>query len=827
MADWQAIFRTRLLQLYSKDAGLVGAEVERTALRSESVHMRELLAYEASHGTLTFDELHTKILQGTLSVYSIDPTALARLAEAVALQDVRTGDTLFATRALELVLDNATGSGRRFGKLLAELYFEQRLFTELDDLLVQRPDTGSHFYSYIAADARNPFIRNDLDGRAHATWLDRFNRQFVLNDLTPIRLRRGDDVPFNRLTTAPTIGPQPQGPLVTVIMTSFKPERTDLIQSARSILEQSWRNLELLVVDDASPAEYSPVLDEIEGLDARARVIRLDVNGGTYAARNVGITHAAGEFITGQDADDWSHPQRIQTQVTHLMRNPHQPGNQVYTVNMTEDLVRIRRGYSPFIPSAPTLMARTTIMRELGGYIPARKASDNELRDRISAYSGSTVYQISEPLIFMRILPNSLSRSDFRPGWQHPARRAFWSSYRSWHSTATPSDLRRAAHTQDPIYIPPRFTSPPEKTEELDVVFTADWCDYGHTQAMALEEIRELIRAGYRVGVLHLESPIHISQYARTYAQPIQRMISSGEVSHLIWDETFYTVKLMLVRTPELLQFMPHGRVGFTVEQLAVVADKPAWVAHDFLVHYIPADCSRHAEEFFGRRPVWVPDSTAVRRQLGDLVDAAELAGCDYVTAFDPSAWSTRRRGPRNTKPVMGRWAGETAALWPDARGAIEQIWPTDGRADVRFYGDQDMLLRVIGQKRLPSAWLSFKQNEISRRTYYRSLDFFVHYPQQRAAAVVEHSVLEALAAGCIAVLPTWMRPIYGEAALYAAPEEVWNTIEQYTQDADKYLKQSRRGVEFASTWHSDGYRELMDSLMATGRPTTQERTPR
>lgn len=834
-AEAQHLLRSRLMQLYLENAGPHGSALERTALRSESVHMRELLAYATSHGTLTYAKLHHHVLHGTVTVRSLDPEALARLAHVAALQDTEPEDAAFATKALEMALPALGGrpAGRRFAKLLAELYFEQQRHADLESLARRRPSVRSHFHSYLTVDAASPFVRDDLDQAAKDRWLRRFNWQFTRRDLKPVYLRPGDEVPFNRLTSAPSESapsefvpsqsspqeePVTENPLVTVIMTSFRPRRGDVMQAARSILEQTWTNVELLIVDDASPAEYTPVLDELEQLDQRLQVIRLETNGGTYAARNVGIAQARGDFITGQDADDWSHPQRIETQVQDLLDNPQRPGNQVYTVNMTEDLVRIRRGYGPFIPSAPTLMVRTPFMRELGGYIPARKAADNEMRDRVSAYAGSPVFAIPEPLIFMRILPDSLSRSDFRPGWQHPARRAFWSSYRTWHGTVSAAQLRRSAHQPHPIYVPPRFTTAPgagAATVELDVVIAADWCEDGETQACAVAEIHQLLEAGYRVGVMHLENAIHLSSYARTYTQPIQQMISAGKVTHVISDETHYRVNLMLVRSPELLQFMPQGRVGFPIRQVAVVGEQPPWHQPGFAVRYLPTDCSAHAEDFFGARPRWIPKIPEVRAHLRQLVDPAELHDADYATDFTPEDWEAPRRAPGQAIPVIGRWAGDTAWQWPAAPEEIFQIWPRDGSADVRFYGNPHTVLSLIQRTKLPPEWLCFRVGEIDRRTYYRSLDFYVHHRQQRSAAETERPVLEALATGCIAVLPPWMESVYGEAAVYAEPRQVAAAIRHYMEDAEAFRRQSNRGVEFARAHRSSGYRQLVDAIVA------------
>src|SRR5690606_28015165 len=116
--------------------------------------------------------------------------------------------------------------------------------------------------------------------------------------------------PFDRLACASDVEVT-DGPLVSVIVTSWRPG-PGLETAVRSLLNQSWRNLEILLIDDASPASYVPLLEQVAALDPRIRLIRLERNGGTYEARNVGLGLARGELVTGQDSDDWSHPRRIE-----------------------------------------------------------------------------------------------------------------------------------------------------------------------------------------------------------------------------------------------------------------------------------------------------------------------------------------------------------------------------------------------------------------------------------------------------------------------------------------------------------------------------------
>src|SRR5699024_4125526 len=111
-----------------------------------------------------------------------------------------------------------------------------------------------------------------------------------------IQILDNDSVPLlDRLTVAEP--KRVEGPLISVIMPTFSPG-PGIRTAIRSLLDQSWTNLEIIIVNDASPAEHRSIFDELEQLDNRITVVHQAQNAGAYVARNAGLKIATGDFIT-------------------------------------------------------------------------------------------------------------------------------------------------------------------------------------------------------------------------------------------------------------------------------------------------------------------------------------------------------------------------------------------------------------------------------------------------------------------------------------------------------------------------------------------------
>lgn len=95
--------------------------------------------------------------------------------------------------------------------------------------------------------------------------------------------------------------------LISVIVPVYKVEAY-LPKCVDSILNQTFQNLEILLVDDGSPDNCGRICDAYAEKDPRIRVIHKE-NGGLSSARNVGLDAATGEYIGFVDSDDWIEPE--------------------------------------------------------------------------------------------------------------------------------------------------------------------------------------------------------------------------------------------------------------------------------------------------------------------------------------------------------------------------------------------------------------------------------------------------------------------------------------------------------------------------------------
>lgn len=256
--------------------------------------------------------------------------------------------------------------------------------------------------------------------------------------LPPLALLDPDHPPGpTNLRIAEALPPR-HGPRVSVVMTAYQSgERVG--PAIRSVLEQTYQDIELIVVDDASDDDTAAVIAGWAARDARVKPIRLPHNVGTYAAKNIGLRHASGEFATCHDSDDWSHPLKIERQVEPLLNDRRLVYSVSEWVRMQDDGHYYARPVHPLMrvnPSSP-LFRRKLILERTGAWDWVRTGADSEFAARLRLVFGRlAMRRIRQPLALGAHRPNSLvtaPETGFDANGIPPKRLAYWEGWGGWH----------------------------------------------------------------------------------------------------------------------------------------------------------------------------------------------------------------------------------------------------------------------------------------------------------------------------------------------------------------------------------------------------------
>lgn len=175
--------------------------------------------------------------------------------------------------------------------------------------------------------------------------------------------------------------------LVSVIVPAHNAAKT-IARTLESISAQTYRNLEILVVDDGSTDETAKIVRTHALVDKRIRLIRQD-NGGVAVARNRGVSEAVGTFVAPIDSDDLWHPTKIAKQMA-LMRERGEKVGLVYTwsarIDEHDRIVSRRHRHTEeghvfltmclgnLIGNGSSTLMRKHIVEECGGYDPTLRA---------------------------------------------------------------------------------------------------------------------------------------------------------------------------------------------------------------------------------------------------------------------------------------------------------------------------------------------------------------------------------------------------------------------------------------------------------------------
>lgn len=228
------------------------------------------------------------------------------------------------------------------------------------------------------------------------------------------------------------------GPLVSVLVTTYRTGQR-AVRAIESILQQSYRNLEVVVVDDASGDDTPQLLAQLAQQDARVRVLALPANVGTYVAKSIGLQAAQGEFVTCHDSDDWSHSCKIARQVQPLLDEPALVASISQWLRMQDDGMFYARPVHPLLRINPSslLFRREVVLSKAGAWDCVRTGADSEFYARLRLVFGKkAVRRVLQPLSLGAHRPGSLM-TDAVTGYSEQGLSAqrldYWESWSRWH----------------------------------------------------------------------------------------------------------------------------------------------------------------------------------------------------------------------------------------------------------------------------------------------------------------------------------------------------------------------------------------------------------
>jgi glycosyltransferase involved in cell wall biosynthesis len=209
-------------------------------------------------------------------------------------------------------------------------------------------------------------------------------------------------------------------PLVTVLLPCYNAELY-IEEAVRSIMNQTYSNLEILIIDDCSTDSSHEIVSRLAIEDERIRIIKNEKNLKLIKTLNKGLDLARGDYIARMDADDVSLPERIEKQINYMLSNPevdlcgtnytmiNAEGNIIGTSNYPLTNLDIKLNllfYNPF--AHPTVLFKRDFVNKIGKYKENFiNAEDYELWLRVAL--NGVMSNIQDKLLLYRWHGNNIS----------------------------------------------------------------------------------------------------------------------------------------------------------------------------------------------------------------------------------------------------------------------------------------------------------------------------------------------------------------------------------------------------------------------------------
>lgn len=352
---------------------------------------------------------------------------------------------------------------------------------------------------------------------------------------------------------------------------------------------------------------------------------------------------------------------------------------------------------------------------------------------------------------------------------------------------------------------------------DVDVILASDLRLPGGTTSSVAEEVRAQSEAGISTALVHIVGSV--TNYPLPWSQHIRRVVGLPHV-RLVTPHSRLRARLLILRHPTVV-FSTRSRLeNITADQVIVVANHAA-IDSGGTQHYDVKATDAKVRELFGVDPIWAPIGPVVRGTMLQQTTEVPFRDEDWVNIFSLPIDEEPRTGFLGTRPVIGRHSRPQPGKWPSTGRNILAAYPDSEDYDVRVLGGAQVAEKLLGY--VPENWKVIPFGGEDPVVFLQGIDFWVymHHPDLKEA--FGRAAMEALAAGCVAIMPPYMEELFGDAALYAKPNEVRGIIDEYYGDLEKFLAQSRRAQEFARSFSPEMHLRRLAELGVTPSQPTDE----
>lgn len=357
----------------------------------------------------------------------------------------------------------------------------------------------------------------------------------------------------------------------------------------------------------------------------------------------------------------------------------------------------------------------------------------------------------------------------------------------------------------------PKEAAAADAPYDVAVIQMSDFRLPGGTTSSVAEEVRAQSLAGISTAMIHVAGSV--TNYPNAWSAHIRKVIGLPNV-RLHPVQAPLRARVLIIRHPTVLQSTRMPLTAITADTVVIVANHAAVDAAGTW-HYDVAATDDRARRIFGKVPIWAPIGPVVREAIQKQKSQVPLREKDWLNVFALDAVPKPRTGWVGSRPIIGRHSRPQLGKWPDKGKDILAAYPADAAYEVKILGGAQVAEKLLGY--IPASWEVIPFGGENPDDFLQRIDFWVymHHPDLREA--FGRAAMEALAAGCVAIMPPYLEELFGDAALYAKPTGVRALLDEYSADTQKFLAQSQRAQEFARSFSPEMHIQRLRELGVEG----------